>query len=135
MNIKKRFLKKRVEIFSILFLSFFFLPFLVLAVGDGIVPCKDSSCSICDLVELAQNIINFLVMAAASIATALFVYAGILYIFAGGDKEKISKAHSIFFNVVVGFVIVLAAWLIVDLVMTVLLDQSFSWHSMPGCEG
>ncbi len=135
MNIKKHFLKNRVEIFSILFLSFFFLPFLVFAGGDGIVPCKDSGCSICDLGMLAQNIINFLVMAATSIATALFVYAGILYIFAGGDKEKISKAHNIFFNAVVGFIFVLAAWLIVNLIMTTLLGESFlgSWGTIPGC--
>lgn len=105
----------------------FVVPFLVFA--DGIVPCDGPECTICDIAELGQNIINYMVMIAASVAALLFAYAGILYITAGGDSGKISSAHQIFFNVFVGFMLILAAWLIVNLIMMGLLKEDYQdWN-------
>lgn len=78
-------------------------------------PLKE--CQVCHAVELGQNIINFFVAAAAFIAVAIFAYAGFLMLTAAGDTGKISTARGMFTNVVVGLVIVLAGWLIIDTVM------------------
>lgn len=93
--------------------------------GDtgGIVPCAGADCNACDLVTLAQNIINFAVYISIFVATLMFVWAGFLYITAGGDSGKIKNAHMLFWKVLVGMVIVLAAWLIVDAIMKVLFND------------
>lgn len=94
--------------------------------GDtgGVVPCEGINCDACHLVELTQNIINFAVYLTIFVATLMFVWAGFLYITAGGDSSKIKSAHDVFWKVLVGMVIVLAAWLIVDAIMKVLFNES-----------
>ena len=103
--------------------------------ANGIVPCEGPDCNICHLAALAQRILNFLIILATSVATAIFMYAGFLYLMAGGDPGKVSKAHSLFWNVIVGLVIMLSAWLIVDIFMSVLLNKAFlqNWNTIPGC--
>ena len=62
------------------------------------------------------------------IAAIMFAYAGILLIFSGGDTSKRSKAKSIFINVAIGFIIAVAAWLIVEFVLNLLgYNQAFNW--------
>ncbi len=77
-------------------------------------------CTTCDLVALTQRIINFLIFAAVVIAVLLFVYAGFLMVSAGGNEGQLSTAKGIFWSVLIGIIIVLAAWLIVNVIMQVL---------------
>lgn len=79
-----------------------------------------NDCDTCDLVNMAQNIINFFVFAAVVLAVLLFVYAGVLYVTSGPNPSNIEKAHKIFWNVLIGLIIILASWLIVDIVMRTL---------------
>jgi hypothetical protein len=93
---------------------------------SGIVPCGDdptNPCNACDLVSLAQETINFAVYFTIFVATLLFVYAGFKYITAGGDSGKIKEATKVFWSVLVGMVIVLTAWLVVDILMKTFLNQ------------
>ncbi len=89
----------------------------------GLVNCGGTSnggfreCGLCDLVTVAMNVLDFLVTTTAVLATLLFINAGILYLFSGGEPGKIARAHKIFTSTLIGFVIVLAAWLIIDLLM------------------
>lgn len=99
-------------------------PMFVSAQLTGpLVPChgaagdKLTECQACHVVELGQKIINFLVAVAAVIAVVVFAYAGWLMLTAAGDMTKISSARGMFWNVLIGLVIVLAGWLIVDTVM------------------
>ena len=90
-------------------------------VGDPLVPCNGSSESPCNfnaLVQLASNIIDFIIYMSVSVSAIMFAYAGFLYITAQGETGKISTAHSIFKNVGLGLVFVLGAWLIVKAVLT-----------------
>ncbi len=86
-------------------------------ISQGIIPCGTTSthpeCTFDDLVTLVTNVINYLILVSAPIAAIMFTYAGMLYLTAAGDTGKISKAHGIFWTVFIGFLIVLAAWLIV----------------------
>ena len=114
------------------------VPFTVSAqgaqfIGDtgpaGIVPCGDaedvnSQCGFCDLVTLAQQSISFAVYFTVFVATLLFMFAGFKYITAGGDSGKISEATAVFGKVVVGLVIVLVAWLVVDTVLKTFFTSS-----------
>lgn len=83
------------------------------------------ACQLCDLVTLARQIINFAVAFAVIVATLMFTYAGVLY-FTSSAKDNIKKAHGIFVNVLVGLVIILASWLVIDLIMRTLTGQQIT---------
>lgn len=105
---------------------------------SGIVPCGDAGepkCGACQLVALAQDGINFGVYFSVFVATLMIVFAGFKYVTAGGDSGKISDAHKIFRTVIVGLIIILAAWLIVDLLMKTFLNEKLGpWNTIL-CEG
>jgi hypothetical protein len=100
-------------------------PIIVYAQAPLVPPC-DTNCNFNDLVSLVQRIINWLIIIAVPIAAGLFAYAGFLYITSAGDEGKISKAHGIFRNVLIGFIIVLSAWLVVYTITTALLDSDIN---------
>lgn len=86
--------------------------------GKGLVPCGgagEQPCGFADLVRLANNIIKFLITIGAVLAAISISYAGWLYITGGSDKKN--EARAIFVKVFWGFVMMLAAWLIVSLVL------------------
>jgi hypothetical protein len=86
---------------------------------------KGTDYTLCDLVKLANNIINFAVAVSVFVATLVFAYGGILYVTgaAGGDAQ-IKKAHKVLLNAVLGILIILLSWLIVNVVVSVLTTQS-----------
>lgn len=91
--------------------------------AQGLVPCDGPDCSFAHVIQLIETVIDFLIFTLAfPIATALFAYAGILMITAGGKEEQIKKAKRVFWHVAVGLLIMLAAWLIVYTITTTLLD-------------
>lgn len=99
----------------------------------ALVPCDGPTCQTCDLVKLANNILKFLVevMVVAGALTAAF--AGFQMVFSGGDEHAISHAKEMLTNVVVGFVILFSAWLIVDTVMKMFVNESVlvgPWHQI-----
>ncbi|MDP2705287.1 MAG: hypothetical protein U1D31_00140 [Patescibacteria group bacterium] len=106
---------------------FALLPILVFAQG-GLIPCDgvDTKCGFPQLIELGNNIINFLVIASIPLAVISFIYAGFLYLTAGGNEGKIKQAHSIFWKVLWGFIIILTAWLIVQLIINAFLVPGYS---------
>ncbi len=78
----------------------------------------------CDLLTLYNNILRFGIYAATVIATLMLTYAGFLYITSSAKIGNIEKAHGIFTNVIIGFIIVLVAWLIVSTLLRVFTAQS-----------
>ncbi len=84
--------------------------------GNGIVDASEQ-CQACDAVELVQNIINFLVYIASFLAVLIFSWAGLIYVTAAGNPGKLGKAHQMFTDVLLGFIVVLAGWLVIDTVM------------------
>ena len=63
-----------------------------------------------------QNKLN--IRAKLSAAVLLFVYAGFLYLTAAGSETQVKKAHSVMFKAVVGLIVALLAWLIVQFILT-----------------
>lgn len=95
--------------------------FFAFAAG-GLVPCGGSGqnpCGFSDFFVLINNVINFLLFKIATPLAALtFAIAGWMYLTAAGDSGKIKNAHELFKNVAIGFIIALAAWLIVNAILT-----------------
>jgi hypothetical protein len=135
-------MKFRVHLYALAGLVWAALP----VVADAaIVPCGVSStvgvgsgqslsCDLCSAGELVQNLINFLLGISVPIATLLFAWAGVLYFSARGVPAQIEQAHRIFRSVVIGFVIAIAAWTIVQTVVTTLFNKSIflggSWNTL-----
>ena len=105
-------------------LGTFIFPLFVFAAAGGLIPCDGPDCNFASLVSLGNKIINFCIVAGTSVFSIMFMYAGFEYLTAMGDTGKISKAHTYFTNAVYGFIIMLAAWLIVDFILKALIDSS-----------
>lgn len=72
------------------------------------------------LKAIIQTAIELLFVIAILSAISLIIYAGILWITSGGDKEKLQKARSRLTYAIVGLSIVLASFLIVSVIVTIL---------------
>lgn len=102
---------------------------------DGLVPCGNMSvsgsptsdvittgeCTVCHYQILLQNILNFLIAIMVAVAALLFANAGVLYVLAPASPANVAKAHKLFMNTLVGIVIILSSWLLVDFAMKSLL--------------
>jgi hypothetical protein len=98
----------------------------------GIVPACAPDCKACDFVQLGQNIIDWFIKVAASIIALAFAWGGAKMVMSGGDTGAVSSARSMMTNAVVGFMILMAGYLIVDTVLKLFLnDQSYGvWNKV-----
>lgn len=70
------------------------------------------------VIATINNAINYFIKYLATpLFAILFVYAGVLYITAGGSSKDTDKAKKILINSVVGYLIALASWLIIDTIV------------------
>ena len=125
---------KKVTIFVLAFILLFGPALFVH--GAGIIPdCNKGSidtnpttgghyvnqCDFNSLLALINSVINFLLFTLATPLVALIVcYAGFILLFSGGSQEKRTQAKHILTNVVVGYMIGLAAWLVIKAILTTL---------------
>jgi len=88
------------------------------ATGEGLVPCNGPNCTVCHLFKLIVNITEFLFkQVALPLAGLLFLIGGIMMISAGGVESRYKKGKDILINTLIGLVIVLAAFAIVNTLM------------------
>lgn len=69
-----------------------------------------------DLLGLAVLILNFLILIAAILAIFYLIWAGIRYITAGVDDEQAKKARSAIYNAVIGIVVIILSYVIIQYV-------------------
>jgi hypothetical protein len=82
------------------------------------------------LITVINNIIELaLTLAIVFLAPLMIAYAGFRLVSSQGNPSEINKAKGMITNLVMGIVIALAAWLIVDAIMAVLYhpDSSTGW--------
>lgn len=101
---------------------FLFVPNFVHA-QNSLVPCtgtSESPCGFTSFITLIQNIITFAIKyIIIPVGAIIFAYVGFLFLTSGGSAETRKKAKNIFIKVVIGIVVILAAWLIVSTILTV----------------
>jgi hypothetical protein len=79
-------------------------------------------CGYDDLLQLVNRIINWIIMISVPVAAGVFAWAGIQYMITGvADKKAAAKAMLL--KVFIGFVAILAAWIIVTTILNALLSQ------------
>lgn len=77
-----------------------------------------NDCDFDMVMALINNIINFaLVTLATPLFAIIIIYAGYLYLTASGNSGNISTAKKILQNAIIGYIIALAAWIIVKSIL------------------
>ncbi len=92
-----------------------------------------SSCGTCEFVQLVNNLIQFIIVLASSIAVLVFIFAGFRMLTSGGNADAAKKAKEMITNVAIGYIIILAAFLFIDLLFGVLIDDgnpSLNWRTV-----
>ncbi|MBU1255849.1 hypothetical protein KKE74_00955 [Patescibacteria group bacterium] len=116
-----------------------------LALAGGLVPCGgqgEKECNLCHIWQLADNILDFVTLQLVfPIAALLFVAAGVVFLISGGSEEKVTLARTIFTNTVIGLMIVLCSWLLIDTLVSTIAGSGTeaggvitAWETFPGCD-
>jgi len=127
-------MRSRVTLFTALFaVGLFVVPQFAHAAAipffGPIIP-QDANQAVCPagwgmLITVINNIIRLLItLAIVLIAPFMIAYSGYLYVVNPYDPSGIAKAKSILANTILGIVIALAGWLIVDMLMAVLYNKN-----------
>lgn len=91
--------------------------------ANGLVPCNGPDCGSCELVTLASRILTFFIEVTVSIGAVMFVIGGLTMVMSAGDTGKVSKGKEMMSNAVIGLVIVLSAWLLMDTVLKMIVGE------------
>lgn len=92
----------------------------------GLVPCGGTGqepCQACHVIDLTNNVIGWLVIILGSIAAIIIIVAGAKLLTANGNQRAMEDAKSMINNMIIGYVIVLAGWLLVDTVLKAVLNE------------
>lgn len=115
---------RKQHVFSILLIWLLVISFpLVLNAEDALVTCTGLDCEFCDLISTGQRVLNWLVGVLTILAVLLFAYAGLILVTSLGNRTFKQKAFTIFNNVIIGYLLVLAGWLLVDTTLKALANQ------------
>lgn len=115
------------NVFSFLFIAAIFL--LPTVSSAQIVTCNGPDCDWAALLGLGQNILNFLITIGVVISAGAFAYAGFLMFSDRGNTDRVKQAKDIIFNVVVGLIILLTAWLVINTILVTLTGKGLDERS------
>jgi len=96
-----------------------------------LIVCDGPNCKFSDLIVLAQNLINDLIVISTFLATAAFAYAGFILLTSGGSESAKTRAKEVFRKVLIGYLWILGAWLLIYTITSVLLNPGFSILGAP----
>ncbi len=105
-----------------LVVALFVVPYF--AIASGLVPCggpNETPCQFCHVITLIDNIVDWLVAVLSILVAIIFVVSGIQLATSAGDVSAKESAKKRIINATIGFVIVLTAWLLIDIGMKSLL--------------
>lgn len=113
--------------------------FIVTTASAQLVSCGDAAnpCDFCDFVLTVDNIIGFIVGISVTLFLLVMVYAGFSLITSAGDTSKLDRAKRFITNGIIGIIIIMAGWFIVDTVLKLATgDELGVWNSFEGnCGG
>lgn len=90
-------------------------------------PCTASGdCGINDFLVLAFNIVKFMWGLAGSLALLMFVIGGLTLLMAGGDPSRVKSGMTTLQNAVIGILLVLGSWVIINTILVIATGQDFT---------
>ena len=116
---------------KVIFFVGFFLATATLASAAGVVPCDGPGCRACDVVILGQNLLMWFIGIMASIIALMFAWGGMQMVMSAGNPGAVTQGREKMTNAVIGLVIILGAWLIVDTVLKVVMGGNIGvWNEV-----
>ena len=88
---------------------------------DAIVSGPEEECGFDDLLRLVKKILDWIVLISFPISVITLSWAGFILL-TTGIADKRSEAKSMLWKVVIGFAVILSAWLIVKILVNVILE-------------
>jgi hypothetical protein len=70
-----------------------------------------------DLKQTVLNIVTFVLGLLGLIAVIMILYGGFIWLTAGGNEDKVSSAKRIISSAIIGLVVILISWAIVNFVV------------------
>ncbi len=93
-------------------------------------------CGWCELIQLIDNVINWLFTFFVLAAVMMLMYTGFKMVVSQGSSEAMGEAKGMLTNLVIGFVIFISAWLIVDTILKMTIDPASDfgpWNELGKC--
>lgn len=102
--------------------------------GSGIVPCGPGTggpteCTLCLLLKLVQNIINFLINVSFGLAAIMLLFSVFLFFTAAGNPQKIQQAKGVLSTALIGIIIVLTAWTVIN-TLVLFFTNTTGWYNI-----
>lgn len=114
-----------VIICSVLAVLWFITPEVTLAVT--LLPgCADAGdCTLCDVVGVFINFASLMTELLGLLAVLMFIIGGVFIILAGGNAERAKRGRQILAGTLIGSLIVVSSWLIINFALAALLNADF----------
>jgi len=90
-------------------------------------------CTICDLVQTAINIGQYVLGFIGSITLLMFVYGGVVMLTSAGNPSKVQEGKSILINAVIGLLIAFLAYTVVTFVVSAVTGGNWDWQNKLNC--
>jgi len=88
--------------------------------AEGLVTCTGGDeCNFCSFVEMTNGLIEWLIIIATLLTVLLLAFSGFRLVTSGGDAAAFEQAKKIFVSSIIGIMIMLAGWTIVDTALKV----------------
>ncbi len=111
-------------------LVFFLFLFPSIAFGQdsgpaGLVTCSGTDCNFCLFVELFDVIVDWIVTISILLIVMVLAYAGFGLVTSAGNQSAYENAKTYFVNAMIGLILLVAAWTIVDTIMKALTGSDY----------
>jgi hypothetical protein len=77
-------------------------------------------CGVCQFIQVGINFTQILLGMMGGLALVMFVYGGLLWVTSGGSADRIKKGRTLMVQTVIGIIIMLLAWSIINVVIITL---------------
>lgn len=81
-------------------------------------------CGLSDMVQVAVNLAGIMLGLLGSVTFLIFIYGGLTWLTAAGNAERISRGRKVFEGALVGLVIVLSSWVIINFIIAALTGKA-----------
>lgn len=110
-------MQRRTIITTLASLSILALPLAASAISY-LDPSDSLGLGTADLKDTVINIINWVLGLLGIVAVIMVLYGGFQWLTAGGSEDKVASAKKILQSAVIGLIIILLAWAIVNYVLS-----------------
>lgn len=112
---------------------FFFFSFSIpdcsAAILDNTISCiADGSCQLKDALGLLVKVYREILGLIGSVVLLMFVIGGTMLILSGGNSERVEKGKKIIIGSVIGMIIVLTSYLIIQFTLQLMGANTESWQ-------